>query len=99
VGGRSAHLIVQSFVYCGHDSLGFPENIVIPKSQDTISARGQKFCACFIRSHATLLSVTAAVDFNDEPAIVARKIRELRPYRRLATKMGSFNLQIAQMPP
>jgi hypothetical protein len=39
------------------------------------------------------------MDFNDQPAFMARKIREIGTDGRLAPKMRAFNRPPPQMPP
>ena len=72
---------------------------MIPKPQNTITARYEKIGTKFVGGDLRAFSMTATVHFYDEPALVTREVRVVRANRCLPTEMAAVDLQLPQAPP
>ena len=74
---------VQGAVYCGPNTIGILQHIVVPEAQDAVS-----FGFDYSRSGAVRFrAMLPAIDFDDEPGAMANEVGDKMPDRRLPAKM------------
>jgi hypothetical protein len=77
-------------------ALDICKHIVVPKSQHAVAVRFEIACPLFI-DHA--VGMLAAVNLNDDPILMAGKIREIGSYRCLPAKVGSVLRNLTEISP
>jgi hypothetical protein len=71
---------------CGYKTFEVFQNIVVGKTEYTISARGKPPVTSFIMPHALYEIVTLAIDFDNELAGVRNEVRDVVTHRGLTAK-------------
>jgi hypothetical protein len=80
-----------------HDSIDLLQNLIVPESKDAISTGVQESGPDIIRGNP--VEMLAAVNFNNNPFSVARKIHKIRTDRGLPAEMRGSIWKLPQMPP
>ena len=79
------------------DAVGICQDLVVPKSQDPIALILQETTSLGLRRRRAI--VLAAVDFNDQPGLVAYKVGNIAADRHLAAELVSLHLMRTQYLP
>ena len=87
----------QALVDRAKNLLDTLKDLVIPESKHSIAFRLEKRSADFIFSRS--IEMLRPIKLDDEPPLGRAKISEVRPNRKLTSKLGAAQLPITQMPP
>jgi hypothetical protein len=82
----------------GLDALDILQHVVVPETQHLVTLLGKIPAPRHVSSGIAFKHMLAAIDLNDDTSLVRDKIREIRPDRRLPTKMEVWK-SAPQMPP
>ena len=70
-----------------HDPFDVAQNLVVPKSKNAIPFLFDKSSPLLVQASADFITVLPAINFDHEPQLVAREIREIGADGCLAPKM------------
>ena len=97
--GALGHSFIQRCLDGGQHAVDVAEHIIVPESQHAIAARIEELGSRRVGDHLIIVPMLAAVDLDNEPQIMARKVYIVRPNCCLTTKMRSLRSNATQMPP
>src|SRR6476660_2906398 len=75
------------------------KHVDVPKPQDTKSFCFKNSGSLIVADQSGRCIVLAAIEFDDEPALVTSKVSDEPRYRNLPTKMTAFGLEHTQLVP
>ncbi len=73
----------------GQNVVDISQDFIVPKAKYAIATRGEILAPGSVHISIVRQHMLAAIDFNNDPSLVARKIRKERPRRRLPSEMCS----------
>jgi hypothetical protein len=88
--------VIDCCINCKGNARTVFQNVVVPKSQNTVAFRSEIGRSPLIGS---ILRVLTAVEFDANPELMAGEVGEVTTYRRLASKVMSLERGLPEMLP
>ena len=79
------------------DAIEICQDLIVPKPQNAIALIFQEFISLYFARRGAIM--LAAVDFHDQPGLVARKVDNVAADRHLAAELVPVHLMRTQYPP
>ena len=90
MGGLGASPILQRFIDNSHSRVGLKQHVVVPETKHSVALRFEKASTRIVFGDPIRLGVTAAVEFDDQLALMTGKIRIIRTDRCLAPEVRAL---------